>query len=430
MVHRRSLSEDIGLIFFPPHTAPSDKARCHFVPSTTPLKHVGEAMAREDPYYKPFSSKANPFSALGQFKGVKILASTNSTDLFSSCFELPSPSLYKTETKNSLFDSSFDAVSSVSAPIMDKYTPFKNVSSDVWKRGPTESSASEPSIVIEPVIKPSHILKIKQQTSSNDSEKDLSQRLSSIVISSDTNVSDIKDVPSCSGANEKLTSSTVLSSVTNSVASDDEDRTLKPVSVFRVEPPRYYAGLKSKPLSLPSSPTFSRRKNTITVLSNDLFNRFTSSVNKPQLSKCSGDDETNRYGAAQRELRKKVSSLFSHPLFKNRSSAHQYDDLKRTTLLHPLRSCSSSSNLVTVDDIPGSPNGASSPFFNHSNIVQTIQGLKRRGSCESGFFSNIGEDFCLPGSVFGFLGYYLYQIIRLCVYCTVTFVRLLWFRFR
>lgn len=97
--HRRSLSEDVSNLLFPLHTTPSDKARCHFVVTA---KHVGESMVRQDPHYKP--ARANPFAALSQFRGVKkILGGLNKGgspsalmpggggDLFSSCFELPSP---------------------------------------------------------------------------------------------------------------------------------------------------------------------------------------------------------------------------------------------------------------------------------------------------------------------------------------------------
>lgn len=78
-------------------------------------KHVGEIMCREDPHYQPSEKGAlNPFAALAQFRGVKKILgdkagdkaaagpagdlpsalSANlacSGDLFSSCFELPSP---------------------------------------------------------------------------------------------------------------------------------------------------------------------------------------------------------------------------------------------------------------------------------------------------------------------------------------------------
>lgn len=116
--HRRSLSEDVGLMVpFPAHTSPSEKARCHFMglasspSSRITAKHVGESMCREDPHYQPLEKGAlNPFAALSQFRGVKKILGDKggqgaglglgadlaaslacSGDLFSSCFELPSP---------------------------------------------------------------------------------------------------------------------------------------------------------------------------------------------------------------------------------------------------------------------------------------------------------------------------------------------------
>lgn len=78
--------------------SPSEKARCHrftakgmlrhlVVPMT--LQHIGEVMSLGDPHYCPGAS--NPFADLSQFReGKKIVCSNK--ELFSSCFELPSPS--------------------------------------------------------------------------------------------------------------------------------------------------------------------------------------------------------------------------------------------------------------------------------------------------------------------------------------------------
>lgn len=133
--HRRSLSENI--IPFPPHTTPSDKARCHLINRkssqlmassnaldearliassgsdhsmsidysmgifcNTTLRKVAETMFLKDPQYKPHMNsqsygRSNPFTTLTQLKGVKkIIGASPSTytagtcDLFSSCFEI------------------------------------------------------------------------------------------------------------------------------------------------------------------------------------------------------------------------------------------------------------------------------------------------------------------------------------------------------
>lgn len=119
--HRRSLSEDV--IMFPPHTTPSDKARCHMlvrtgsrlvepmIPEQTvtysnvTLQKVGETMFLKDPQYKArnkdlSSTKSNPFTALAQLRGVKKIIGANASaymsrtgDLFSSCFEMTAPFL-------------------------------------------------------------------------------------------------------------------------------------------------------------------------------------------------------------------------------------------------------------------------------------------------------------------------------------------------
>lgn len=67
--------------------------------STTDIltaKKIGEIMCQEDPHYKPRTT--NPFAALTQFRGVKKILggspnsyTTGVGDLFSSCFEMPSP---------------------------------------------------------------------------------------------------------------------------------------------------------------------------------------------------------------------------------------------------------------------------------------------------------------------------------------------------
>jgi len=90
VVLKRFLSEGEGLI----RKSPSDKARLHSksVPSNC-AKLVGEEMCLIDPYYEqppPNFACMNPFATLPRLReGRKIIGSTS--ELFSSCFELPSP---------------------------------------------------------------------------------------------------------------------------------------------------------------------------------------------------------------------------------------------------------------------------------------------------------------------------------------------------
>ncbi|KAK6638479.1 hypothetical protein RUM43_006746 [Polyplax serrata] len=140
--HRRSLSEDVANIVFPKHTAPSDKARCHYM--TTPKQvagsqilanpmFIGESMCQVDPHYKPRvsgekGSRSNPFLTLVQFRGAKKIVASQMvntskdsqaatlesptfylhSDLFSSCFELPSPFYGITPPSSPVTGSGFD----------------------------------------------------------------------------------------------------------------------------------------------------------------------------------------------------------------------------------------------------------------------------------------------------------------------------------
>ncbi|XP_026472031.1 uncharacterized protein LOC113376338 [Ctenocephalides felis] len=135
--HRRSMSADVGGVLFPAHTAPSEKARCHLLQRSPPqsetslvdyeinsnymaLRKVAEIMCLKDPEYKPRSikSKLNPFSAL-RFCGVKkIIGGFNNSytsgagDLFSSCFELPSPLFHDPSSLNDVMEENLSRASS------------------------------------------------------------------------------------------------------------------------------------------------------------------------------------------------------------------------------------------------------------------------------------------------------------------------------
>lgn len=249
-------------------------------------------MAKNDPHYKPFPSKANPFAALSQFKGVKkIMASTNSTDLFSSCFELPSPSPFRIKP--------FE-LSSVGSHKLEPKPPFER--GKVFEEEATRKG-SEESLLIDSVVESSEI-----------------NSKTTIECSVSSSQSKVKE----------------LSPVSQSSLEEDVSTVKSPISscVNKAEP-RYCAVLKNKPRSLPSSPTFLRR-NTVPVMSSDVFVHLNTRKNQV-LSKCSGEEDSLQRIVC--DSVKKKSSLYAHPLFKTHSSNPPSGNSKTspTSLQHPLR---------------------------------------------------------------------------------------------
>ncbi|XP_065212545.1 serine/threonine-protein kinase unc-51 isoform X2 [Planococcus citri] len=382
LVHRRSLSEDIGLIVFPAVTAPSDKARCHWLSHSLcqpPLKRVGESMCQEDPHYKPTEPKSNPFAALSKLKGVKkILAQTNSTDLFSSCFELPSPFHGADERKPSFYaDIEYGTKTSTLDVVDSKHRaqlPYANEKSSSYRRKSAEDKPNcvrecvNSSIVIEPVIKPSEIKKCsstsnKFKSSSNNKEKTIKDKRSS-----KTNSGDELDWQSRANASPVSSSSSSSSCNTSSATLrlKDDHKSKNDAAVERFD--------KLKPSSLPSSPTFCRKRATF---SNGSTFKYPAEEIAP--ATCAADSYSKKI----------CSSLFLHPLYKSRGCL---TDLlaDSTNCGNVLRSCSSSSNISVLEE-------CSNVVFLPTAETQALN-LRRRGSCESGFYSSVGEDFCVPDS--------------------------------
>jgi len=82
-----------------PRSSPSEKARFHFRSSHLSAMSVGKEMSLRDPHYRPGCAVGNPFtSLLPKLREGKKIVGGSSRDLFSSCFELPSPARAPTPT--------------------------------------------------------------------------------------------------------------------------------------------------------------------------------------------------------------------------------------------------------------------------------------------------------------------------------------------
>lgn len=213
------------------------------------------------------------------FEGVKkILASTNSTDLFSSCFELPSPSPYRSKP--------FE-LSSVNSQKEEPKPSFER-----GKMFEEEVKKEDHSVLLEPSQ-----IKSKFDKVSSDKSKELSPVPQS---SLDSEKSGTKTEKGCCASKAELKCCTVL---------------------------------KTKPRSLPSSPTFCRR-NTVPLMSSDFFSRLSARKNQV-LSKCSGDEDPLQRVVCD-SLRKKP--FYDHPLFKPPSTSQPAREGKSSTSMqHPLR---------------------------------------------------------------------------------------------
>ncbi|XP_018912417.1 uncharacterized protein cdi isoform X2 [Bemisia tabaci] len=400
-LHRRSLSEDVGTAMYSLHSAPSpsEKARCHYMtPSqehlavAPPLKHIGESMCREDPYYEPSADKLNPFASLSQFKGVKkILAGTNSSDLFSSCCELPSPYVGDEPCSSSKRDESLRNSSRLFCSsskelnvgnMKSETLPNSNQNSvnslnDVWiRRSPSsrssidlsKSEGVEDSIVVEPVVKPSELC-LKNQSK----------------------CSSISPV-SCGKLSESNNSPPSCSTPKNLTDVPKSTLTFEYVSKFvKINSRKSYLNSNPKAVSLPCSPTFLRKQPCVSESSDDCF-KCISPIGK---NKSMSDDGSDCTSGSELADSKSTCTVYSNllPLFKSRTTNLSSE----ATILDcaPLRSCSSSSNVSSLAANCSNTSGLNLLCPTSSTTVPGL--LRRRGSCESGFFSSVGEDFCVPG---------------------------------
>jgi hypothetical protein len=83
-------------------SSPSEKARFHYRMHLSALS-VGKEMSLRDPHYRPRDDQhQNPFATLPRLREGKKIVGGGDKDLFSSCFELPSPSRGPTPTGSPL----------------------------------------------------------------------------------------------------------------------------------------------------------------------------------------------------------------------------------------------------------------------------------------------------------------------------------------
>lgn len=535
--HRRSLSEDVGLmVSFPPHTSPSEKARCHFMSPQSAAssaagagqpcagqpcagqpgaggqssgasggtrltaKHVGESMCREDPHYLPSEKGAlNPFAALSQFRGVKKILgdkgepsaslSANlacSGDLFSSCFELPSPFYCPTPpsspftecpallrgspalqlSQESLTSSRLQDVKKCprklslgppfTVPISDLLgttrqstsqecvSPLINTGVDMWcKVGSRWRLKSEVEAELSSGKRPNSECKssASTETCQNRSEDGLKQgsifsphKASDDYLKMDSEVNDDHKVNDTSRKCEKVSTSmsgkvqsenkaeycqgfSGSSSLENSqtrpyvntcqvssslqVSSHIEAHSSSEqcsTDVLSNIQKKSWCPNHPQYLSLPSSPTFVRRRPVLASTAINpkvLTQRLLETQNKSRASslpKSSADDDSVFSGHSSvmdckpDEKQLLGSSLPVAPL-----------PLQR-------RLSSSSSNLNTL------------LLSEDDSVAGTVLGgfpsvaLRRRGSCESGFYSSVGEDYGLPG-IFYVLLFFLVSLV-------------------
>ncbi|KAK7865456.1 hypothetical protein R5R35_002334 [Gryllus longicercus] len=358
--HRRSLSEDV----IPPHTAPSDKARCHQMlmsPQT-----VGETWSRKDPHYRPLPvPRSNPFAALAQLRGVRKIIT--GADLFSSCVELPNPP--PTPTSASTENGLPPARSLPVSPTLPRRTPTSPSKVKTSSPADTNFPCCSSGLVLPDTLGPTSTPLVGGREAGDNMPchsllKSGPEKLVSVSEPPGTKCSP----PSVPSVNVTEGQESVPSFLPSSPLFIDESR-MTPMRFTNLSKCPSHMGetccrmLSSSPTLLP--------EDEMGCLSNHLSEEL--------------DVITNVGGSVGGNIlpRGCTSSLnLPSELDGSRTSALTTPGVNGSSCLFA-RGYASSLNLLTEEPDP--------------NISDSSR-LRRRGSCESGFFSSAGEDLVVPGN--------------------------------
>lgn len=363
--HRRSLSEDV----IPPHTAPSDKARCHQMlmsPQT-----VGETWSRKDPHYKPLPvPRANPFAALAQLRGVRKIIT--GADLFSSCVELPNPP--PTPTCTSSESGHPPARSLPASPTLPRKSPLSSPKSKTSV--PTDlmfpccsSSLGLPDM-LTPINGGSQVC-VATVNNSAGSKHDTGERLAT---------------PDSSGI-ACATTQNCLPSVNISEGPENNAPFTHSSPIYidesRMTPLHCYPCMNKCSSHMGDCCGFDNfMSSSPTLLPEDDVKCLSDEVR--QLPEESGALSTISGAVGANLIPRGCTSSLNLPseLDGNRTCALATPSVNNNSCLFA-RGYASSLNLFAEEPDPNIPDSTR---------------LRRRGSCESGFFSSAGEDLVVPGN--------------------------------